>query len=189
MKRLDPERTLVLVVDVQEKLARAMPPESVHALERAGTILIEGAMLLGARVVATEQYPQGLGPTTPALAARIVQFEVPILSKIEFSACDAPGFDAFLPTAAESGAPASVVVIGMETHVCVFQTVRDLAARGFDVHVPIDGVASRRDDHREAGLALCKAAGATITTTETIVFDWLRRATGDAFKTLSKLIR
>ena len=77
----------------------------------------------------------------------------------------------------------------METHVCVYQTVRDLVGRGLDVHVPIDGVASRRDDHSETGLALCRAAGATITTTETIVFDWLRRASGDAFKSLSKLIR
>jgi nicotinamidase-related amidase len=189
VKRLDPERTLVLVVDVQEKLERAMPPESARAVERAGTILIEGAALLGARVVATEQYPQGLGPTTPALAERLARGDARILSKIEFSACDAPGFAEVLTEASADGAPESVVVIGMEAHVCVYQTVRDLTARGFDVHVPIDGVASRRDDHRETGLALCRAAGATITTTETIAFDWLRRASGDAFKSLSKLIR
>jgi nicotinamidase-related amidase len=185
VNRLDPERTLVLVVDVQEKLARAMPEESVRALERSGAILLEGAALLGARVVATEQYPQGLGPTTPALADRLAKGNAKILSKIEFSACDAPGFADVL----DEAKPSAIVVIGMETHVCVYQTVRDLAGRGFDVHVPIDGVASRRDDHRETGLSLCRAAGATITTTETIAFDWLKRASGDAFKALSKLIR
>lgn len=185
MKRLDPERTLVLVVDIQEKLARAMSPESMRALERSATILLEGAMLLDARVIATEQYPQGLGPTTAPVAERLAKVGARVLPKIEFSACDAPGFAEML---AEKPLE-SVVVIGMETHVCVYQTVRDLAARGLDVHVPIDGVASRRDDHRETGLALCRAAGATLTTSETIAFDWLRRAGSDAFKALSKLIR
>lgn len=79
--------------------------------------------------------------------------------------------------------------MGMETHVCVYQTVRELAARGTDVHVVIDGVASRRDDHRAAGIELCRAAGATITTMETVVFDWLGRAGSAEFKKLSKLIR
>jgi len=70
-----------------------------------------------------------------------------------------------------------------------FQTVRELCARGVEVLVPADGVASRRDDHRAVGLDLCRAAGATITTMETVVFDWLRKAGTDEFKKLSKLIR
>ena len=105
------------------------------------------------------------------------------VEKLEFSACDAPSFAEKL-----SGAK-SAVVVGMESHVCVFQTVRDLVARGLSVYVPIDGVSSRRDDHREAGIQLCERAGATRTTTESIVFDWLRRAGSDEFKQLSKLIR
>src|SRR6185369_14043339 len=105
--------------------------------------------------------------------------------KTYFSACDDAAFDrAFTALGARS-----IVVVGMETHVCVYQTVRELVARGLDVHVPIDGVASRRDDHRTAGLELCRAAGATLTTMETVVFDWLRRAGTDEFKQLSKRIR
>jgi nicotinamidase-related amidase len=77
----------------------------------------------------------------------------------------------------------------MEAHVCVFQTVRELAARGIDVYVPLDGVASRRDDHRAAGIELCRSAGAIITTMESVVFDWLQRAGSEEFKRLSKLIR
>jgi nicotinamidase-related amidase len=77
----------------------------------------------------------------------------------------------------------------METHVCVYQTVRELGNRGIDVHVVRDGVASRRDDHRETGLELCREAGATITTMETVVFDWLGRAGTAEFKQLSRLIR
>ena len=67
--------------------------------------------------------------------------------------------------------------------------MRDLCARGFAVHVPINGVASRRDDHRVTGLELCRAAGATITTAETVLFDWLGRAGSDAFRKISKLIK
>ena len=77
----------------------------------------------------------------------------------------------------------------MEAHVCVFQTARDLARRGLTVHVAADGVASRRDDHRDAGLSLCERAGAVVTTTETVVFDWLERAGSEQFKLLSKVIR
>jgi nicotinamidase-related amidase len=185
MRRLDPKECAVLVVDVQEKLAAAMPPAQMAELTRAATVLVEAAHLLGARVIATEQYPSGLGPTIPPVAERLARAGAPTLAKMEFSACDSPAFERAL---ASAGARTAVVV-GMETHVCVFQTVRELASRGVDVLVPLDGVASRRDDHRAAGLDLCRAAGATVTTMETVVFDWLRKAGGDEFKKLSKLIR
>src|SRR5581483_1498080 len=133
--------------------------------------------LLGARVLATEQYPEGLGPTIARVAEALDSAGAPRIAKKHFAATDEPMFErAFAKALARTA-----IVVGMEAHVCVFQTARDLAARGVDVLVPIDGVASRRDDHR--------AAGATLTTMETVVFDWLRVAHGDAFKKLSKLIR
>jgi len=189
--RLLPERTLLLVVDIQEKLAAAMPEAQRTAVVRAATILIESASFLGARVIATEQYPQGLGPTLGEVRTRLDAARTVVLPKTEFSACDAAGFaDALAAATASPALPLqSVVVLGMETHVCVFQTVRDLVARGLDVHVPFDGVASRRDDHRAAGLDLCRAAGATVTTAETVVFDWLARAGGDSFRAVSRLVR
>jgi nicotinamidase-related amidase len=185
VKRLDPRTTLLLLVDIQEKLAPAMPAQALEAMQRAATILLEAASALEVPVLATEQYPQGLGATLAPLREKLVASGAPILEKLEFSAAEAPGFAAALGRLA----PRAIVVLGMETHVCVFQTVRELAARGLDVHVPLDGVASRRDDHKQAGLDLCRAAGATITTAETIAFDWLRKAGGDAFKRISKTIR
>jgi nicotinamidase-related amidase len=184
MQRLLPARCALLVIDVQEKLAAAMPAGQLAELTRAATVLLDAAALLGAKVIATEQYPAGLGPTLPAIVERLPAGALR-LPKLDFSACDDP---AFQRAWGEAGAQAAIV-IGMEAHVCVFQTVRELAARGIEVHVPLDGVASRRDDHRAAGLDLCRAAGATITTMETVVFDWLGRAGGDAFKRLSKQIR
>ncbi|WP_437676229.1 isochorismatase family protein [Sorangium sp. So ce131] len=187
LQRLDPSATALVVVDVQEKLAAAMPAPQLEALTRAATLLIEAARRLGAPVLATEQYPAGLGPTLRPIADRLAQASAPVISKVEFSACDAAEFDRAWAKLAP--APRAAVVVGMEAHVCVYQTARDLAARGMLVHVPLDGVASRRDDHRLAGLDLCRAAGATLTTAETIVFDWLRVAGTDDFKHLAKLIR
>ncbi|MGK4009265.1 isochorismatase family protein [Sorangium sp. So ce1036] len=185
MRRLEPAASAVIVVDVQEKLSAAMPAPRMEALTRAATVLIEAARRLGAPVLATEQYPAGLGRTLAPIAERLEQAGAPVFSKMEFSACDSADFE----RAWSQLGPRAAIVVGLEAHVCVFQTVRDLAARGVPVHVPLDGVASRRDDHRLAGLDLCRAAGATITTAETVVFDWLRVAgTGD-FKHLSKLIR
>jgi nicotinamidase-related amidase len=185
MRRIDPAESAVVIVDVQEKLAVAMPEAQITALIRAATVLIEAARLLGAEVIATEQYPQGLGKTIAPIAERLAEAGAPVIPKMEFSACDAAGFG----QAWSKRAPRAAVVVGMESHVCVYQTVRELAARGVLVHVPLDGVASRRDDHRLAGLDLCRAAGATVTTMETVVFDWLRQAGTEPFRRLSKLIR
>lgn len=182
---LDPRETLLVVVDVQEKLAPAMPPAMMTDLARAATILLEAARLLGVRVLATEQYPQGLGPTLGPIAERLAAMNVSPIAKLSFSACSEPSF----LRAVHAPRPRAAVVIGMETHICVYQTARDLALLGIDVHVPRDGVASRRDDHRDAGLDLCRSAGAVITTAETVAFDWLGKASGDAFKAVSRLVR
>lgn len=185
MQRLDPKQSAIIVVDIQDKLAAAMPASQMSEVLRAATVLLEAASLLGARVLVTEQYPAGLGPTVAPLAERIERLGARVISKLAFSACDEPEFEGAW---ARLGV-GSAIVLGLEAHVCVFQTVRELCARGVQVHVPLDGVASRRDDHRAAGLELCRAAGATITTMESVVFDWLRQAGSDEFKKLSKLIR
>lgn len=185
MRRLDPRETTILVIDVQEKLAAAMPAAAVADVTRAASVLLEAAATFGARVIATEQYPQGLGRTLGPIAERLAAASSTVIEKVEFSACDNRAFEQAWAAARSKTA----VVLGMEAHVCVFQTVRELAARGVNVLVPIDGVASRRDDHRAAGLELCRAAGATLTTMETIVFDWLQRAGTAEFKKISKLVR
>jgi len=185
MRRLDPKTTAVVVVDVQDRLAAAMPSEQLESVKRSARVLVEAARLLGAPVLATEQYPKGLGKTLADVGEALDAADAPRFEKTHFSACDAGGFAEQLNA---TGATAAVV-IGMETHVCVYQTVRDLVSRGIEVYVPIDGVASRRDDHKETGLLLCDKAGAIRTTSESVVFDWLTRAEGDAFKQISKLVR
>lgn len=183
--RLDPRESVVVVVDVQERLFSAMPELAGTDLVRSGTVLLEAASLLGAAAIATEQYPEKLGGTLAPIAEKLDALSAARIPKLDFSACREGAFISALAKMDRRKA----IVIGMEAHICVFQTVRDLAIRGFTVHVPLDGVASRRDDHRAAGLDLCRASGAIVTTTESIVFDWLGRAGSDTFKKISKLIK
>jgi nicotinamidase-related amidase len=185
MERLDAETCAVLVVDVQERLAQAMPEPRMKDLLRSARILIEGARELGAPVLATEQYPRGLGPTIAAVAELLDAAGARRFEKVAFSAWGADGFQAAL----RASEARSVVLIGMEAHVCVFQTARDLAASGYSVHVAVDGAVSRRDDHREIGLELCQKSGAVLTTSETVLFDWLGAAGSDVFRRLSALVK
>jgi nicotinamidase-related amidase len=185
MDRLDPQTTVLLVVDVQEKLAAAMPADALARLVENTTILLETAKALGVRVMASEQYPKGLGPTVPALGEKLAALGVVPFAKTTFDACS----DLAIARALAELGPRAVVVVGMESHVCVFQTARELVKRGISTHVVSDAVASRREENRSLGLALCERAGAVITGTETVAFDLLGRAGTEAFKTVSKLVR
>jgi len=185
MQRLEPSTTALLVVDLQDRLAPAMEPVAFARAVKATDLLLSAAHMLGVATIATEQYPKGLGATIDALLGPLELVGAPRVAKTTFCAVEAPEVARFL----SARSPRAVVVVGVEAHVCVFQTVRDLCARGYEVHVPHDAVASRRDDDRRAALALMRRAGAIVTTSETLVFDWLVRAEGEAFKALSKKMR
>jgi nicotinamidase-related amidase len=185
MDRLLPGGSVLLVVDVQERLASAMPAPAVERVVRNGRILIEAAHRLGVPVVLSEQYPKGLGPTVASLAEPLRAIGVEPIDKLTFDACGEPR----VMRAITERDPRAVVVVGVETHVCVFQTARELVRRGYAAHVVADAVASRHEDNRAIGLGLCERAGAVVTTTETVVFDWLERAGTDTFRAISKLVR
>jgi nicotinamidase-related amidase len=185
MQRLAPRETLVAVIDIQEGLAAAMAGPRMADVVRGVPILLAAAKILGAPVLATEQYPKGLKATIAPVREKLDELGVARFEKTAFSASEVPDFQRKLGEIA----PKSVVVVGMETHVCVYQTVRDLRARGLEVFVPVDAVASRRDEDRAIGLALCEREGAIPTSVETIVFDWLGRAGTDEFRAVSKLLK
>lgn len=180
--KLDRRTAAVLLVDVQERLTPAMPADALERVVKYATALIEGAKTLGVPVLATEQYPKGLGATLPALARLLPS---PALSKVHFSCGADPAFAAAL----EATGRKQVVITGMETHVCVFQTARDLVAMGYEVHVCADAVSSRTEEHRKVGLELCREAGAIVTTAETALFDLLHQAATPEFKKVSALVK
>jgi nicotinamidase-related amidase len=180
---IDPARAALLVVDIQERLAAAMPGEPRAALERNVATLITMAQRLGLPVVASQQYPKGLGPTVASLESLLGGAHR--FDKLEFSCAAAPAFEAIWAGVRRD----QWIVTGMETHVCVYQSVRGLVERGAAVHVPADAVLSRTAENREIGLNLIEKAGGVITSTEVVVFDALGKAGTEDFKVLSKLIK
>ena len=180
--KLDRARSAVLVIDIQARLAPAMPADTLARVLKYTRALCGAAKELGLPVLATEQYPKGLGPVVPEVREVLPS---PPLEKVHFSCGADPAFAAAL----EKTGRRQVIVCGMETHVCVFQTVRDLVAQGYAVHVCADAVSSRTEEHRRVGLELCREAGAVVTTAETAIFDLLHRAATEEFKKVSPLVR
>lgn len=187
--RLDKSRAILLIIDVQERLAAAMPDVQLAALVRNNKILLEAARRMGIPVVVSEQYPKGLGTTLPSIGDALNDIdELSRLEKLDFSVCAAEGFSEVQARLATQGRE-QWIVTGMETHICVYQTVRALTSEGISVHLPVDAVVSRSKHNWRVGVGLADKCGSTITSTETIVMDLLGRAGGDDFKAISKLIR
>jgi nicotinamidase-related amidase len=174
---------VIVVTDVQERLFGAMDAERRDEMIRNLKLLLTAAKRLGTPVVVTEQYPRGLGRTLTEL--KVILDDVAPIEKTAFSACGAAGF---VDTLREHGAD-SVILTGIEAHVCVLLTALDLLGRGFRVSVVADAVCSRRVATMDLGLAQARQAGAIVTSTETVVFQLLGSSDSDAFRELSKLIR
>jgi len=179
---LDAGSAALVVIDVQEKLCQAMDEKVLRHLVRNAGILLEAAAELQIPVVGTEQYVKGLGELLPALKNRLTE---PALEKMTFSCCGDPAFVAKLQALGRR----QVIVVGMECHVCVLQTVLELLDAGFNVHLVRDAVMSRRKENWLVGLETARDAGAVITSTEAALFQLLRVAGTDEFKKLSKLVR
>ena len=130
--------------------------------------LIDGAKLLGLPVVASEQYPQGLGPTVPELASRLEHRP----AKLSFSCRELPALFAGL----RQRNIEKLLVCGIETHVCIQQTVLDLLADGWRAYVAVDAVGSRHDLDHQTALRRMESSGAVLTTTEAALFEWCQAA-------------
>jgi nicotinamidase-related amidase len=169
----------LLVVDMQARLL----PLIAGGMRVTWNVrrLIDGAKILGVPIAATEQYPQGLGPTAPELAQRLGD----IPAKLAFS-CGECGeiFSAWR----ERGIW-KILVCGIETHVCVAQTVHDLLGEGFRVYVAADAVGARGPLDHEIALRRMDSSGATLTTTEAALFEWCGRAGSPEFRQISQLVR
>jgi nicotinamidase-related amidase len=173
MSLLARERTALVVVDVQEGFR---PYASFDRVASASSKLLRAARILEVPAIVSEQYPKGLGHTASEVG---LEDEQP-LEKTVFSAVRAEGFDL--------AGRDQAIVCGIETHVCVSQTVHDLLARGVEVHVPADAVGSRHAIDYERGLERMQRAGAVVSTVEASLFELLERAGTPEFKAVQKLI-
>lgn len=173
-------RSLLLLVDLQEKLMPAMVGPA--NLGRQIGILLAAARELAVPVVTSEQYPAGLGPTVAEIGGKLHPDEV--FAKTEFSCYANPTLRRRLEAGGDQ-----VILAGIEAHVCVLQTALELVAAGRRVFVVGDAVSSRQADSKTIALQRLAGSGAMIVTTEMVVFEWLRRADRPEFKPVSRLIR
>lgn len=177
---LEREDTLLLIIDIQEKLVPVIANKE-EVVKNTG-VLIETAKEMNIPIIVTEQYPKGIGPTVSELEESLPVVEK--FEKLNFSACTNKIMDAIKKTNKKK-----IIIVGIETHVCVIQTARDLLGDKYQVFVPIDGVGSRTKENKQNGLDLMKDMGAVITNTETIIFDLMKKSGTPEFKLLSKLIK
>jgi nicotinamidase-related amidase len=173
------DEAALLVIDVQEKLIVKIP--GAQSLIRNIAFLIDGARLLNVPVLATEQYPKGLGPTVAELAERLPERP----DKVAFSSCAIAG----VPEGFRRLGRSRIVLAGIESHVCVLNTALDLLTADFRVYLPIDALASRFAVDHETALRRLEKAGAILTTAETVLFEMTGGADHPQFKRISALVR
>jgi len=179
---LEADRAVLVVVDVQERLVPAMPKKVYRRLKKSIDVLVRAAKELGVPVVTTEQYPRGLGHTVPELADACAET---VVEKVSFGCCGEP---TFIEKLKELGRT-QVVLTGMEAHVCVYQTVLGLLDSGYNVHLVSDAICSRNKHDYLAGVDNARCAGAVVSTTEMVLFQFLQQAGTPEFKFVSGLVK
>ncbi len=179
---LQKDQTALVLIDVQGKLAHAMHEK--EALFENLTKLLRGMCVLDIPMIVTEQYPQGLGSTLPEIAS-LLPPDVQPLSKVHFSCCGDQGFQQALNSLNRK----QILVAGIESHVCVYQTTSDLLQEGYEVEVIADAVSSRTASNREIGLAKMQSRGAALSSVEMVLFELMQLAGGETFKHIQKIVK
>jgi nicotinamidase-related amidase len=178
---LSKENTVLVVIDLQEKLLVKMP--DAETLLDSCVRLVKVCGILEIPVLVTEQYPKGLGPTDEGIRQAVP--DMIAIEKITFDCCGEPAF----LEALHSSERKQALVVGIETHVCVCQTVLSLIDSGFETYVVLDAVRSRAESEREAGLQRMRDNGAHIVTAEMAIFELLKRAGTPEFKRVLPLLK
>jgi nicotinamidase-related amidase len=178
---LEKEDSVLLIVDVQEKLASVM--QERERVVGNNLHLLELAKMIGMPVMVTEQYPKGLGLTVAE-----IRESVPVYRPVEKMTFDCCGRPPFLEELKGHGRR-TVILTGMETHICVLQTCLGLRKGGVNVHVVRDAVCSRTRDNWKTGIEFMRDAGAVVTSTETVLFQLLKKAGTEEFKKISLRIK
>ncbi len=178
---LEPGKSMLIIIDVQEKLLRVMYER--EALLRKLLQMVQGARELGLPIVWSEQYPEGMGTTVPEVTELLSGLHP--IAKRTFSCCAHPP----LLDAIRKPGRTQAVLVGIESHVCVYQTAIDLLARGFEVEVVADCVSSRSAENRQIGIDRIRQAGGRVTSVEMAIFEMLHAAEGPHFKPLLKMVK
>ncbi len=178
MHKINPALSQLVIVDMQVKLATAMPADAMQQVTKNCSILAQAVALLNIPALLTEQYPQGLGATLPAIKQHCQN--VKVIEKTAFSACGEPKFNQQLQRE-----NSHIILVGMEAHICLLQTALDLIVAGKTVFVVEDAIISRTPANKTNAINRLQQTGCVITNTESVVFEWLGNANHQAFKQIS----
>jgi nicotinamidase-related amidase len=186
--RLSHDDTVLVIVDVQERLAAAMSRK--EAVVRQASLLAHAAAITGCPIVVTRQYPKGLGDTERPLAQRLDDLaaqgaSVEVVDKVSFDCFAEPAFVEELERIGRS----QVLIAGMESHICVVQTSLAALDRGFDVHVAADACCSRENPIHDLAIMRLSRAGAVVTTAESAAYELIGRAGTPEFKALLAVVK
>jgi nicotinamidase-related amidase len=175
------ENSLLVIVDVQGKLTQLMYEKEklIASLVR----MVKGARILGIPILWNEQNPAGLGGTIPELTELLIDLQP--MSKMTFSCCGNP---AFIEELRRSGRR-QVLLVGIEAHICVYQTAAELLQQGYEVYLVSDAVSSRTIENKQVGMERVRSQGAVITSTEMALFELLRTADQSCFREISRLVK
>ena len=175
------ENSILIVIDIQDRLVRVMHEKEV-LLENLQKI-IKGAGILNIPMIITEQDPEKLGATIPEISPLLGNIRP--IHKSSFSCCET---DAFMKELGRMKR-GQVMVIGVESHVCVYQTTVDLIRLGYEVHIVTDCTSSRTGKNRALGIERMRDEGAKLTGTEMALFELLKIAGSDSFREISRLVK
>lgn len=178
---LESENTVLLIVDIQGKLAHLMAGKEF--LFKNVQKLIRGIRTLDVPILWVEQNPQGLGPTIPEIATMLPDIQP--ISKMTFSCCRNDRFVQALNVLGRK----QLLISGIETHICVYQTAADLVGMGYEVHAVTDAVSSRTLENKQIGLQKMRDAGVGLTSVETGLFELLKVAGGEKFRAIIKIVK
>ena len=181
---LDIDNSLLLIVDIQDRLTSVMPEGNAEDMLENSVRLIDAANLLNVPVIVTEQYPKGLGATVESIRVKLNE-STPHFEKTGFSCLAADNFQ----DALEKTARKQIIIVGQETHVCILQTTLELMQQGYQVHIVEDAVCSRKAENKFYALQRLQAQGATISNFESVLFEWLKNSQHKHFSTITALLR
>ena len=179
--RIKKDDALLVVVDMQGRILPAMYAK--EKVEENTIRLINGFKAFNAPIIATEQYPDGLGPTVDSVKEALG--DASVIAKRTFSCCGEPNFI----DAVKKAGKKTIVVCGIESHVCVMQTVFDLKEMGYTVYLAVDAVSSRFETNRDLAFKRMRRADIMLDSVEAILFDMLETSTAPEFKAISKIVK
>ena len=178
------EHSQLLVIDIQERLASAMPADVLDKIVKNNNVLLTAASKLGIPVIHSEQYPKGLGNTVAALAEHFPEASQSV-TKTSFACSGAEEFDELIAKQKRQ----QIIITGIESHICVLQTALQLQQQGYVVYVIEDAICSRKKFNHKNAIKRLRQSGVIISNVESVLFEWLGDAMHPEFKTLSKLIK